>query len=310
MKKFFLFFVFIYCSETNAQENNVQKGFFSFQYDNDFFNATDRYFTQGIRLELAHTGLARTYMSRAMVQLKNSTYTLAGIALEQQCFTPRSIRVDSIQKGERPYSAVMFATFFLNSYNVDRDEAVSSRADIGVIGPCAVCEQEQKGLHKALNNIQPLGWEYQLNNGLVLNYSVQYEKAFYSRRYLAFAGLGRMRAGTLYTDAAAGLHFQAGWMPALFSAPLRQQPFRFYAFAIAEARTVRYNTTLQGNLFGKNDLYVLPGSAIERLVYKGTCGLVLAWKRLSLEYTRIFITREFKGGLSHGWGHCDIRIAF
>lgn len=312
MKNLVVFFLLLFYRVACAQEDDrfprLQKGYFAFHYDNDFFNATDRYFTQGIRLELAHPVFLKFPVSKALIGTPG--FTLSGIAVEQQCFTPRSIRVDSIYKGERPYAAVMFLSFFKKSAHSTQKKIIETQLDLGMMGPCAVCEQEQKGLHRALNNIQPLGWEYQLGNDMVFNYSFLYEHAVLLKKHLSLAASGKLRAGTLYTDAAAGIHIKAGWLPVYTATPQRIQPFCVYAFLKGNVKAVGYNATLQGGLLGNNDVYVLPEKNIQRLVYTGTGGLVMAWKRISFEYTRIFISPEFDGGLSHGWGHCNVSLLF
>jgi len=304
--------LFLFCGFAHAQEDlrtaRPQKGYFSFQYENDFFNATDRYFTQGIRLELAHPVFLKFPVSKLLMGVPG--FTLSGLAVEQQCFTPRSIRVDSIYTGERPYAALMFLSFFKKSVHASQKRIMETQLDMGIMGPCAVCEQEQIGLHRALDNLLPLGWPYQIGNDVVLNYSFLYGHGLLVKKHLQLYATGKLRAGTLYTDGAAGIHINAGWLPVYTTTTPRVQPFRLSVFIKGDVKAVVYNASLQGGLFNQNNIYTLPERSIKRLVGRGTGGVVLAYKRLSLEYTRVFITPEFNGGLSHCWGHCDVRFLF
>src|SRR5688572_3917157 len=80
-----------------------------FTYDNDFFNATDRYYTQGVRASLIHPVLKISPVFYALVSLKNSRQYF-GLTLEQDVFTPKSIRYNggAVYNGERPFTAVFF----------------------------------------------------------------------------------------------------------------------------------------------------------------------------------------------------------
>lgn len=308
-----LFFVIVFCFGSRAQPDTASvnsKGYFSFQYENDFFNATDRYFTQGIRLELSHPFVKHSPVSKILFSIGKRNREQYAIALEQQCFTPSSIRRDTVFTGERPYAAVMFISHSRKTVDTKKKQSFTVQADLGAMGTCAVCEQEQKGIHKALDNIEPLGWQYQLSNDVVINYSVLYEKGIFMRRGFEVMGTGKLRAGTLYDDISAGLMIRGGWMQPYFDQPKRNQPFRFYVFAKGNMRVVAYNATLQGGVFNRNNIYTLPASAVDRLVPLGGGGIVLSYKKLTLEYTRVFIREEFKNGLDHGWGHCDIRFSF
>jgi lipid A 3-O-deacylase len=67
---------------------------------------------------------------------------------------------------------------------------------------------------------------------------------------------------------------------------------------------------MQGGTFNKNSIYVIRVGEVNRVVGTAYAGIVLAYKRLSIEYTKAYITPEFSGGLAHGWGHCNISFSF
>ena len=92
----------------------------------------------------------------------------------QDCFTPASIRRDTFLRGDRPFAATMYLGHFKISNREEKKQRLISEIDLGAIGPCAVCEEEQKGIHRSLLNIQPLGWEFQISNDVLLNYRMRY----------------------------------------------------------------------------------------------------------------------------------------
>jgi lipid A 3-O-deacylase len=289
-----------------------QAGFISHRYDNDFFSATDIYYTQGIRYEVVLRGIAKSPIAHALVRLSQGTL-YNGISAEQDCFTPSSIRRDTVFTGDRPFAAVAFAGEFLVSNDNIHKQRLTSELDIGAIGPCAKCEEEQKGIHRMLVNIQPLGWQFQIRQDLILTYSLSYDKALYSKKYLELMMQSNLTAGTLYDKAWAGLQVRSGKMLSWFEtlAPgetSEAKKIQFWGFLSGRIQGTAYDATMQGGMFDRNNIYTMPN--IQHDVYFAQYGLVFAWKKFSLEYSKAFISPEFKGGMPHGWGHCDIRVAF
>jgi hypothetical protein len=63
-------------------------------------------------------------------------------------------------------------------------------------------------------------------------------------------------------------------------------------------------------MFNRTSPYTIAASGIERLVWKGGGGFCVRYKRVLLEYSRTWITPEFKGGRDHGWGAVTFSLAF
>ncbi|MGZ4037730.1 MAG: lipid A-modifier LpxR family protein, partial [Bacteroidia bacterium] len=137
-------------------------------YENDFFSATDRYYTQGISGDFIAPIIRYSPVSYLLFRLNKRSQHYYGIAFEQDCFTPRSIRYDTLNTTERPYGANMYLSHFLTSIDPVKKRRLTTRLDLGIVGPCARCEDEQKAIHKALKNIRPLGWEYQIGSGYMV----------------------------------------------------------------------------------------------------------------------------------------------
>jgi lipid A 3-O-deacylase len=287
------------------------------QYDNDFFSATDRYYTQGIILHIINPFVKYSPFSYALVKINKNALNYYGLHFEQDVFTPKSIRHEGIFYGERPFTAVFFVSHSLVSINTEKKVLLKTQFDFGIIGPNAKGEEEQKGIHKALDNIQPLGWENQLSQDIVINYRAKIEKGIYSKKHFELMTSVFGRLGTLYTDAGIGLNARLGIFSPYFNnlglendPTKRKNKFKIYAIAKATARVVGYNATLQGGLINTSSIYTLLNGDITRLVAECYGGIVIAFKRVSLEYTKAYITPEFKNGVDHGWGKCMISVCF
>jgi hypothetical protein len=295
------------------------ESYFRFMYENDFFSATDRYYTQGIQVSFVHKLVKYSPFSKTLISLGKNARNYYGIQAEQDCFTPRSIRHEEIFYGERPFCATAFVSHSLRSLDPVKKQSLNTQLDLGAIGPCARCEDEQKAIHKALVNIYPQGWEHQIHNTIILNYRTSFEKGIVNTRHFELMGITAARLGTLYTDLGLGVHLRLGKMNPYFNnlglskSPWKKygnQRFLVYAFLKANARLIGYNATLQGSLFDHSSPYTLASGTVSRVVIDGMGGVVIAYKRLSLEYSKAYITPEFKGGLDHGWGRCVITVCF
>ena len=72
------------------------ENYFSFNYDNDFFSATDRYYTQGILISFIHPIVKHSPFTHAPIKINKSEANYYGLHLQQDVFTPISIRHEGI----------------------------------------------------------------------------------------------------------------------------------------------------------------------------------------------------------------------
>jgi hypothetical protein len=193
----------------------------------------------------------------------------------------------------------MYISQFFISNDETKKRRLLSKIDLGIIGPCAICEEEQKWIHHGLSNIAPLGWEYQLSTDYMVNYALGLEQGLITSKYFELTALGDLRVGTIYDDASLGLIIKNA----------KQNKFQWYVFAKGKTRFVGYNAAMQGGFFS-DDIHALPSRSITRYVLTGTVGIVIAYKRFSVEYTKIYSSPEFLNGRYHGWGHCNLTVCF
>lgn len=290
--------------------------FVRLNYDNDFFSATDYYYTQGVYLELILPIFKKTLLAKTLIPLKNGTEDNYGMSIERQAFTSISIRHNGISYGERPYAGITYFSHSLVSTNAPEALRLSTKINTGIIGPNSRCAEEQKGLHYTLkNNIQPMGWENQIENDYVLNYDLALEKGVLKRRNAEFIVSGDARVGTLYDDIGIGGMVRIGKMHPYFSDPgltrdMNSEKFQCYIFVKGKARVIGYNATLQGGMINRNSTYTIPSDDISRFVGTVYYGIVIAYKRVGLEYTKAEISSEFKNGTCHGWGRVGVNVCF
>lgn len=277
-------------------------------YDNDFFTATDKYYTQGINMEVVTPGFSRL-PSRFLLLHPKGYSTQYGMALQHNAYTPTSITDVNIRYGDRPYAAAaMLQAFTINTHEEKR-QRISTMLSLGVTGQIAGGQWMQETIHRNLDNVMPEGWKYQVANDAVLNYRLFYEKSLLRiNDVLEVNGTGLADIGTLQTKAGVGANVILGYFESAYSSQ-RKRRFAAYAYAHAQVYAIGYDATMQGGLFNRS-IYSLPTKDIERLIADNRLGFVIRYGGIYLEYFQAQLTREFATGNPHAWGGVLIGVGF
>jgi len=294
--------------------------FLQISFDNDILDYTDRFFTNGIRIDLIAPGLQMNPLSRLMMPYWRSGINYYGISLVQNMYTPSTTKIGGILFGDRPYSAYLFLGCFKITNDPENKFRQTSELDIGIIGPDSYGEWVQRAFHNSVpTNNEPLGWEYQIRNDLVLNYSAGYEIGLFSAKNSELLLTAKGNLGTLYTNVSTGFHFRTGWLNPYFSnlgiAKKSQailsglKKFQFNFFVKGSCQLVGYDATLQGGFFNKSSIYTIPSSDISRFVFKGSAGITLSYYGLGLDFEQYLLSPEYQHGLWHKWVHVALRFA-
>jgi hypothetical protein len=181
------------------------------------------------------------------------------------------------------------------------------------MGPSALGEQMQKFIHAHTNNAAPIGWENQVANSFIANYDLWIEQAILKPSWFEMMFVYGGKGGVLYTNASGGLKMRFGKMNPYFrtmdETEHRYKNWELFATASGYATYVQYNAVLQGLPWAKS-VHVLAANKIQRVVYTLDASINFNYKKWGLIYTSTFITPEFKGGLPHAWGGCNIIYRF
>ena len=263
-----------------------------FDYANDYFTGTDRYFTQGLGLQYFDPALKGDPLMRLLPALGGEKYY--GLILRNSGFTPTRLTSDAALIGDRPFAATLTLSHVLVSHDRERALTFTASLDAGVIGQAAGGKWQQVGIHRGTGNLIPHGWDNQIRNDLALDYYFRLEKGLARSRHAEFGVYGDAAVGTLYDNAALGIMGRVG---AIEETAHR----RFFLFGRAENKLVGYDATLQGGLFNRGSPYVLTSPQIRRNIMRADIGVTLDMGRWALEVTRTYVSREFIGGLSHQW---------
>ena len=283
---------------------------------NDFFFATDYYFTQGIVLDWESPALARSPAKYLLPKGPVGGVRTHGLRLRYDGFTPLNINQARIRVGDRPYAAYFYVSLYRASNQAEKKQRLTTALDVGYIGPAAGGKAIQTEIHKLANFITPRGWDNQVRADVVLGYRVAYEKQLLAiSRTVEGIGTAEASLGTLYTYAEVGGLLRIGHFAPYFANPVvcptpRAGGWQCYGQATVSGRLVGYDATLQGGVFDRSSPYTLATSQVQRAVLRSTGAFVLAHGALSYSATAVYVRPEFAGGRSHRWGVLSVARTF
>lgn len=276
-------------------------------YENDYFSAADIYYTQGIHFELVSPAMAHFPVSKLLWHPGNY-HERIGLAIEHNAYTPTSIRHDYISYNDRPFCG----TLSLKSFSISTDESGKNRFatafSYGIIGAGAGAREMQVYIHAHTNNQEPLGWQYQVHNDVLLNYQFNYERNIIAAgHYFALNADGMIRIGTTSDKAAIGSTLMAGYFNMPFNTS-KHTKLQAYIYTHQALSFVGYDATLQGGLFNRSSPYIISSRHVSRITYGYHAGIALGYRAISLEYFQGYISKEFATGTAHHWGGLQLAI--
>ncbi|MCX6559947.1 MAG: lipid A deacylase LpxR family protein, partial [Candidatus Aminicenantes bacterium] len=299
-------------------------GVFSLLVDNDFFAATDRRYTNGIRIAWTSAELGRP---EAPVKLPGwleaasralSFGRAAGgrrylsIFLDQRIYTPEDITLTETPAGEHPYAG--YTGIGLAFHSRDDDGMDTVEIDLGLVGPDSLAGEIQALWHRFFGFMAPSGWARQLKDEFVLGLAYDHrERVWASAAGRGIRTDGVARAGgslsNALTAAGIGAGIRVGWnLPDDFGAAMipagpagdpllknrrersadRVRP-AIYGYLTIEGQAVLRDIFLDGNTFRD-------GPHVEKYPFRGalTAGLALRFRSWSLAYGYVLGSRSFE----------------
>jgi len=210
--------IILFCSFTlvQAQDSNVyrQIHFFKLNQSNDLFTywyQSDKYFTDGVNLELAHSIFNNEFADAVLFGFKNTSFKDFSLSLNQDMYTPTNTKITTVDSTDRPYAGQLYATYAKYSNHFYKGKKIRSSVFIGMQGPAAFAGKSQNFVHSTINNDSTKGWGNQLSNGLILDYSIQYMAMIpVSSPITELHYFGKAHFGTLNMITEIGFRFKIG----------------------------------------------------------------------------------------------------
>ena len=289
--------------------NIASDHYFRFYYENDFITIIDYYYTSGMNIELVKPSFQKNPLNKIFFGVPGAKMKY-GLALDHYAFTPLHIVEEEILYGDRPYAGCISVNSFRIATDEKKRKRISTSLILGLIGPATQWESLQTFLHKhVIAAPQPKGWDHQIKNDLILNYKVNLEKNLIGENFFYLNGNAEAVAGTMNDKLSAGLSLMIGKVNDPYnSALVPDANWQLYFFGQSIISAVGYDATLQGGVINRKSPYILPASAINRVTWQNQIGLMLRYKKVFIELSESFLSKEFKTGRSHIWGGLGIGV--
>ena len=303
-----------------------RNGVWNLLVENDLFYGSDRNYTSGVALAwVASPKPAPDWavgIARSLPWFPELGEIRHGYIVGQNMYTPADISLADPPLDDRPYAGWLYATIGLGIDSAHQTDQFAFT--VGVVGPAALAEQNQRYIHRIMGSPDPKGWDTQLKNepGIELSYQRRWRDVATG----SFAGLeldltphvgGAL--GNVYTYANAGFTVRYGKRLTSDLGPVRIRPsppgsgffipadtFSWYAFVGVDGRAVARNIFLDGNTWRESR-----SVKREPLVGDLQWGLAVTWKGARLTYTHVRRTREFETQAgSDDFGAFAVSVAF
>jgi len=312
----------------------------SLYLENDYFAGDDSNYTNGLKLTYS-SAIQENYpdvwphrwfyplikklpFEKSPDKRRNIT-----ISLGQNIYTPVDIEEEELIEDDRPYAGITYVSFGVHS-SLKRDMD-TLELHLGIVGPDSYAEQCQKAIHKIFDDIEPQGWDNQLNNEPILGIVYEHKKKITQSR--SALGLGHdliiNTGGGLGNDMTyynLGLNLRLGYnIPDDFgNYPIHpasaingsfdtsdprysgQSNFGIFVFGASEGRAVLRNIFLDGNTF--SDSHSVDSKPVVADCLTGV-GIIAGPALISMAY--VYRTKEFETQKeAQKFGSINVSVSF
>ncbi|NOU48783.1 MAG: lipid A deacylase LpxR family protein [Bacteroidales bacterium] len=282
--------------------------YFIIDFENDIFTNTDYYFTNGMQISMIAPFFENIGLNRTLPGLGRNAMNYYGAGIRQNMYTGINPETEEIDRFDRPFAGVLYLEIMKYSYNSQHKLRLTSSIRTGVLGSNSLASSLQGGLH----DLKPTGWQYQVQNDIILNLQAQLEKGIINRRNLEIITSGNTRIGTLNTDIGGSILLRAGqfkpYFEEFYTSKLssgeytEDKKWNYWISLEAGQQFVFYNATLNGGLFRKDSPFVLKYNELQHAVTRLTIGISCFYKQNGLVLSYVQLSPEFKNGRMHRWG--------
>ncbi len=304
----------------------------TFQFENDLFSNTDRFYTNGIKFSWISPEFewfhSHPYLNESPTLKKLSDEIASRLpyhdrerqrhiafSIGQKIYTPQDTSRSELITDDRPYGGWLYTSAAFHTKTRTRLDTFEIQA--GFTGNLSLGEQAQDLVHSIRNIDKANGWDNQIKTepGLNLIYDRKYR--FYSRNDLGkqfgfdsivHAGVA---AGNIFSHVSSGLEVRFGWnLPTDFgtalirpagdtNAPAGRDDPRYksgidgFSLHVFAATSGRY--VLRDIFLDGNTFSDSHEIDKKNLVGDFVIGASMTYEGIKLSYSQVLRTKEFKG---------------
>ncbi|WP_221406476.1 lipid A deacylase LpxR family protein [Reichenbachiella sp. 5M10] len=294
----------------SAQNDSLTRHEISFQFDNDllFFDAGDRYYTNGLFLTYRQVPRANTwaYNPLRFNQLHKSLWSFSFVS---KIYNPYNLKGEEEDEIDRPYAGLLYVESDMVTFW--GKNALSLGLDLGWMGSATHTGKVQYSLHQAFGWVRPRGWgEYQINNSPVVDASASLQREWVHTAGFSMLSAINLQLGSVRNASDVGLMFRLGRQLEQHQSTLTYSRVgssgkrtkklqEIYFYSRTQISRVFYDATIEGNWIGENSPFVK--EAVPWVVTQ-TVGLMLSGGKTDFHALWSVLGKEVYGGQRHKYG--------
>ena len=171
LAKIILLLLFIH--SLHAESLDIKNFVFITENDADFRNDNDYTYGSEIGLLFYRKNLDESFLHIPFSDYKNQDNYLS-FSYGQKIYTPKDLEAATIIKEDRPYAGYMYIKSSLHQATKEHLHSLSMQ--VGMIGPSVQMDKVQEMIHSLIGSDDPMGWNFQLKNELILQLNYAYKK--------------------------------------------------------------------------------------------------------------------------------------
>jgi hypothetical protein len=161
--------------------SSLQAQSLSFHLENDVIDGKDRHYTNGTSIVYLSDTYKNSFLNKIPTpygQTPNANY---GIAFNQLTFTPNNLKEKNKIINDLPYAGILTIDLFMYKWN----EAFFHEymITLGMVGASTKTEQFQENFHNITGNTNPAGWNNQLKDDFLYNFSYSFGHKSYKKTF-------------------------------------------------------------------------------------------------------------------------------
>ena len=305
MKNFWILAVVMCCFSSAAQRREI-----GITLENDLFTSSvsDKYYTNGIEFFFRKLDGDST---------ASATKKTSEIRIGQHIFNPQTVKAENPNVHDRPFAGYLFGRY-AKSWFYRNKSVLKTGATVGLIGPSALGEETQRGLHSLLGYKEVKGWEYQICDLYVFQADVFYSRQLLNSKNADLHWNGSATFGTAFSHFKMNFTSRIALLPlldidesALYGASVNGNAEikvrEFYFYISPGYQYQQRDASIEGK--GKNDESPITFPLVHHR-FQGKAGFVYRKESLLLSYSFVYQTREvvnrvnsghFFGSISASW---------
>lgn len=261
--------------------------------DNDAYTlntSRDQYYSNGVAIRY------RFVIDSS--RLEKAAKIIRSYEINHRIYTPKRLWWTEMEELDRPYAG-QISLAASNQYYYSQGAYLKLKAELGWMGPALQTADLQYHWHKTFGMQLPMAWQFEINNGPIVNTYGVYAKTILASKYLDLITESNAALGTTFTYARQELMIRLGiFKPILHSTQFNgvtgiankgSGNHEFYFFISPGVEYAAYNATIEGNLIGKESIYTE-----ERVpwIYQTRAGIMLSWTKFDIALLYYRRTKE------------------